>query len=128
MESTEKCAMMMFDSNTATEAAAAVLSLSQNVTEFAYCSLNTPCTIIASTAVASILSTLQSMILPFLAVILAIIVSMIFLINTDHTVLSLLKMNATVNSKKRPPVAPYGMIACVHKMTSDQHTLLEAME
>ena len=39
-------------------------------------------------------------------------------VNTDHTILSLLKMNYT--RKPRPPVAPFGMFECIHNMTSDQ--------
>jgi len=41
----------------------------------------------------------------------------LMLVNTDHTVLSLLKMNG---GRSRPPVAPFGMFECIHNMTSDQ--------
>ena len=42
--------------------------------------------------------------------------------NTDHTVMSLLKMNGIIGFQKgsRPPVAPFGMWECIHYMTSDQ--------
>jgi hypothetical protein len=55
----------------------------------------------------------------------AVVVACIFLLlivitlTTDHTFLSLLKMNAAVG-KARPPVAPFGMFECIHNMTSDQ--------
>lgn len=41
-------------------------------------------------------------------------------LSTDHTLLSLLKMNAVVGKGSRPPVAPFGMFECIHNMTSDQ--------
>jgi len=56
----------------------------------------------------------------FGAVVLAYMCVMLILMNTDHTLLSLLKMNAIVRKGSRPPVAPFGMFECIHNMTSDQ--------
>ena len=55
----------------------------------------------------------------FGAVVLAYIFLMLMLMNTDHTVISLLKMNAT-RKGTRPPVAPFGMFECIRYMTSEQ--------
>lgn len=45
---------------------------------------------------------------------------MLVIMNTDHTLLSLFKMNASIKKESRPPVAPFGMFECVRFMTSDQ--------
>ena len=76
---------------------------------------------------------IRGMILPVLAVlvgifVLAYAVLMLLLVNTDHTFLSILKMNVSScyrvvgggNPSSPPPVAPFGIFECVHKMTSDQ--------
>jgi hypothetical protein len=70
-----------------------------------------------------VVTTAQSILLPmaalfFGAIVLAYMCLMLVLMNTDHTLLSLLKMNA--GRKSRPPVAPFGMFECIHNMTSDQ--------
>ena len=55
----------------------------------------------------------------FGAVVLAYMLLMLMLMDTDHTIISLLKMNATKKGT-RPPVAPFGMFECIRYMTSEQ--------
>ena len=55
----------------------------------------------------------------FGGVVLAYTLLMLVLMNTDHTLLSLLKMNTT-RKGSRPPVAPFGMFECIRYMTSEQ--------
>lgn len=99
-----------------TSTACSFLEATVNVTE--YCTAST-----MEGAMPMIAEQLRDMPPPFLGVLVGTIVLvyvmlMLLLVNTDHTLSSILKMNATQGD--RPPVAPFGIFECVHKMTSDQ--------
>ena len=58
------------------------------------------------------------MIMFSLTLLVAYLYFVVILMNSDHTIISMLKMN--FSKGLRPPVAPVGMLECIYNMTSDQ--------